>query len=498
MAEKKTAKKQRDPRVEPHSVSAEQSVLGCAFIDQDACFGIMSQLNEDDFYLDSHRVIFDAMYDLYSHNKPVEYVTLTDELEVSGRLDEVGGYEYISSLTNVVPSASNYQHYVDLVKRDSVLRSLIAASNSIINKAYEPVDKQTALDYAEAKIFEIGNTDEKGGLSHVKIAVNGAIDTFEKLQKEPNPVKGIPSGIYALDKITNGFKPGALILIGARPGCGKTSLGMNIVTYAATEFKKKCAIFSLEMSKEEIASRSICSLAYVDMTKANTGKMSPKEWEAILAAGEKLSNADIYIDEGFAKSPMDILSKCRKLKREKGLDLLMIDYLQLMQGSDLARGNRTLEIGDITRTLKMAARELNIPIILLSQLSRDSEKREGDHRPKLSDLRESGSIEQDADIVIFIHHPSRYANPDNEEAKNSDIAELIVAKNRAGKQDTAKVRWVGNITSFVNFERDANAQSLEASMPELDYVPPISDKDVPPMEPLSETELVDDIFSDIE
>ena len=495
------AKKQQDARVQPHSVAAEQSVLGCAIMDQDACFGIMSQLKKEDFYLDSHKIIFDSMYDLYSHNTPVEYVTLIDILEKNAELEEVGGYDYILSLTTVVPSASNYQHYVELVKRDSVLRSIISASNDIINYSYDATDKQEAIDYAESNIFKIGTSEERGGLSHVKTAVNGAIDEFERLQKEPNPVKGIPSGLYALDKITNGFKPGALIIVGARPGFGKTSLGMNMIVHAATECKKKCAIFSLEMSKEEIASRAICSLAYVDMAKANTGKMSNKEWEAVLAAAEKLSGAEMYIDEGFAKTPMDILSKCRKLKREKGLDLLMIDYLQLMQGSDRSRENRTLEIGEITRTLKMAARELNIPIILLSQLSRGTEGRAGNHRPTIADLRESGSIEQDADIVIFIYRSDMYNDvPDAQ--KEKDVAELIVAKNRAGSLDTAKVRWIGNITSFVNFNKDADAQSLESSMPEYDYVPPVNDSDVPPapipLEPLQEMDLVDDIFSDIE
>ena len=276
----------------------------------------------------------------------------------------------------------------------------------------------------------------------------------------------MPSGIYALDKITNGFQKGALIIIAARPGCGKTSLGMNMINHAAIKCGKKCAIFSLEMSKEEISARSICSLAFVDMSKALKGEMNEKEWQAVLSASKKFNESNIYIDEGFSKSPMDILSKCRKLKREKGLDILLIDYLQLMQGSEKNRENRTQEISEITRTLKMAARELEIPIILLSQLSRQSEKRT-DHRPMLSDLRESGSIEQDADMVLFIYRSDMYNDiPENQREK--DIAEIIISKNRSGELGTIKTKWVGNITTFLNLEKDANAQSLENTEPQIE------------------------------
>jgi replicative DNA helicase len=305
----------------------------------------------------------------------------------------------------------------------------------------------------------------------MSIAVRNAISNFEALQNSKGSIRGVPSGIYGLDKITNGFQKGALILIAARPGFGKTSLGMNMINHAAVRCGKKCAIFSLEMSKEEIASRSICSLAYVDMGKALKGEMNDKEWKAILSASKKFSDSEIYIDEGFSKSPLDILGKCRKLKREKGLDVLMIDYLQLMQGSEKSRENRTQEISEITRTLKMAARELEIPIILLSQLSRQSEGRK-DHRPMLSDLRESGSIEQDADMVLFIYRSDMYTDvPENEREK--DIAEIIIAKNRSGKCDTIKTKWVGSITSFLNLEKDANEMSLEESAP-------FDPKDIPP------------------
>lgn len=464
MERKSTKAVKKDPRIMPHSIEAEQCVLGCAFINTDASYGVMSGLNEGDFYSETHKIIFETMFKLFSTNVPIDFVTVTEMLEKTGNLDSVGGIDYLTTLTTVVPSASNYQHYVDIVKNNSVLRQLINAGQDIINKSYGDIDKESALTYAEENIFRIGEKDDRGGMSHINVAVKNTIANFEELQNNKGSIRGVPSGIYGLDRITNGFQKGALILIAARPGCGKTSLGMNMINHAAVKCGKKCAIFSLEMSKEEIAARSICSLAYVDMGNALKGEMNDKEWKAVLSASKKLSDANIYIDEGFSKSPIDILSKCRKLKREKGLDILMIDYLQLMQGSDKkSSDNRTQEIGDITRTLKMAARELEIPIILLSQLSRQSESRK-DHRPILSDLRESGSIEQDADMVLFIYRGDMY-NDVPEAERESNIAEIIIAKNRSGKCDTIKTKWVGSITTFLNLEKDANAQSLEETVP---------------------------------
>jgi len=464
--------KYSDARTLPHSIEAEQCVLGCAFIDQDASFNILSTLKEDDFYSETHKIIFRAMHKVFTNNTPTDFVTVTENLEKNDMLDSIGGIDYLTTLTNIIPSASNYVHYMNIVKNNSVLRQLIGAGQDIINKAYEDINKEEALSFAEQNIFLIGEKEDRGGLTHISVAVNNAISNFEELQKNKGSIRGVPCGIYGLDRITNGFQKGALILIAARPGCGKTSLGMNFINHAAVKCGKKCAIFSLEMSKEEIASRSICSLAYVDMGKALKGEMNEKEWKSVLTASKKFNEAEIYIDEGFSKSPLDILGKCRKLKREKGLDILMIDYLQLMQGPKEVSG-RTQEISDITRTLKMAARELNIPIILLSQLSRQSEGRKV-HRPILSDLRESGSIEQDADMVLFIYRSDMYNDvPENEREK--DIAEIIIAKNRSGKCDTIKTKWVGSITSFLNLDKDANSQSLENSIP-------FDPKDIPPEE----------------
>ena len=453
------AKTRNGERMLPHSIESEQCVLGCVLIDQDACINIVGDLKEDDFYIEAHKIIFSNMRDVYNCNQPVDFVSLCDQLEKHDLLEAVGGIDYITTLTNIVPSASNYKHYEEMVKRSSVLRKLISASQDIINYAFDGPSKEDAIAFAEQNIFNIAEKEDRGGLSHVADALDKVIQRFETIQKDKGSLQGIGTGLYGLDKLTNGFKKSELILLAARPGGGKTSLGMNIVQHVALEEKKKVAIFSLEMSKEQIMQRAICSVGYVDMQKALSGEMSVKDWKAIWQAKEKLAASHIYVDEGFSKSPADIVSKCKRLKREKGLDFLMIDYLQLMQGTK-NKENRQQEISEITRALKMAARELEIPILLLSQLSRGTENRQ-DHRPMLSDLRESGAIEQDADIVLFVYRPDMYNDSKDKDAP----AELIVAKHRNGPLDTVYLKWIGNITSFVNFNNDANMQSLEKSAP---------------------------------
>ncbi len=480
-------KKPKDARKMPGNKEAEQSVLGCALIDQDAAFNITSEMRETDFYEESHKLIFDAMYDIVASNRPIDFVTLMDQLEKQDLLDSVGGVDYITMLTNVVPSASNYRHYMEIVKRDSVLRKLIGAGNDIVQKAYEGADKDEAISYAEKNIFEIAEKEERSNLTHVRDAVDEVMDKFELIQKDRDSLRGISTGLYGLDKITNGLQNSDLILIAARPGCGKTSLAMNIINYAAVTGKKKAAVFSLEMPKKQLVQRSLCSLAYVDMEKALKGELGVKEWKALWGAKEKLAAADIYVDDSSLNTPVDVLNKCRKLKREQGLDIVMIDYLQLMTSSSRSKdGNRQAEISEITRSLKIAARELDVPIILLSQLSRAVEARKGDHRPVLSDLRESGAIEQDADIVIFIYRPDMY-NDVPEEQKAGSLAEIIIAKHRNGPLGTVNVKWASNITTFMNLGKDADAQSLEQQ------APPVPQGDVPEIVPLDDVE-VDDIF----
>lgn len=312
------------------------------------------------------------------------------------------------------------------------------------------------------------------------------IDKFHTIEKDPESVIGMPTGLYELDKILNGLHRTDLILIAARPGCGKSSLALNIVNYLALNKNATCAIFNLEMPKSQLAQRSLCSVAYVDMKKAMDGKLNSNEWSALWAANEKLSKAKIFVDDSSLNTPMDILSKCRRLKAEHGLDVVMIDYLQLMTSGSKSNDNRQTEVSEISRKLKIVAKELDVPVLLLSQLSREVEKR-ADHRPVLSDLRESGAIEQDADIVLFIYRPDMYKDsPENE--KGADIAEIIVAKHRNGPQGTAKVKWIGSTTTFVNLGKAADAMSLDATAPPL---PKKSDDNLPEIVPIDESDILD-------
>ena len=455
--------KKKLTRSMPHNIEAEQSVLGCCLIDDNAVLTIMEEMKEEDFYTLSHRTIFDSMRSIYASGRPIDLVTLSDELTQKDSLDKVGGIEYITTLTNIVPSSANVKHYISIVKRDSLLRSLISSSEEIIQKSYEGGDEDI-LAFAEKSIFDIAERDDKSSLQKVSGSLDEVLSKFEEIHKNGGAIRGLATGFWELDNLTNGLKPGNLVILAARPGFGKSSLAMNIVGNVAIQYNKKCAVFSLEMSREEIAQRLVCSISGVNMRHAMTGHLSADDWKALWEGRKELDKADIYIDESSLVSPAEILSKCRKIKREMGgLDLIMIDYLQLMNGSSKYRdSNRQQEISDITRNLKVTAKELGVPILLLSQLSRDVEKRE-DHRPQVSDLRESGAIEQDADIVMFIYNEAKYTDIDVKDGPN--ICELIVAKHRNGPQGTIKIKWIPEITTFVNLEYDADRISLESTAP---------------------------------
>ena len=438
-------------KIMPYSIEAEQSVLGACLIDDDASNSIMNTLTKDDFYLETHQEIYNAMYNIFKKNQPIDYVTLTDELDNANLLQAVGGLEYITNLTNVLPSAANFKVYVEIVKRDSVLRKIISSSQKIIEKAYDSSDKDDALNYAEQLIFEIGKDEETSSLVHIGGALSDVIKKFDNLSKNKDGIKGIATGFKDFDAVTNGLQNSDLILLAARPGVGKTSFAMNIVTNAAIKENKKCAIFSLEMPRTQIAQRAICSVASVSMAKALKGDLSVEEWKSLWTANKKLTESGIYIDDSSMNTPMSILSKCRKLKRESGLDLVMIDYLQLMSSGNKKVESRQNEVSEMTRFLKIAARELNVPVIVLSQLSRAVEQRKGDHKPQLSDLRESGSIEQDADIVLFIYKPEMYNDVQNEDEPG--ICTLSIAKHRNGELKDIKLRWIGEYTTFVDKDK---------------------------------------------
>ncbi|MBQ3494562.1 MAG: replicative DNA helicase [Clostridia bacterium] len=447
----------------PHSIEAEQSVLCSLLIDENSSIYIMSKLKVADFYLESHQEIYQAMVDILNMNCPIDYVTLVDQLEKRNALEQVGGIDYIATLSNFLPSAVNHKTYVDLVKRDSLFRQLISAGQKIIEEAYSSSDKDKTLSEAERLIYEIAEKEEQSSLEHIGPSLNEAISQFDSIAQNGASVRGIKTGITEFDKITNGLQNSDLILLAARPAVGKTSFAMNMMTYAAIHEKKHCAVFSLEMPKIQIAQRSLCSVGKVSMEKAKKGTLSIEEWKSLWVANKQLAESQIYVDDSSMNTPIDILSKCRRLKREKGLDLVMIDYLQLMTPAGKVE-SRQNAVAEMTRYLKIAAKELNVPIILLSQLSRAVETRKEDgHRPMLSDLRESGSIEQDADIVLFLYKASQYNDIVQED--DPDICELIIAKHRNGETGKVKMRWVGEYTTFVDenkrFEPRINGNAVK-------------------------------------
>lgn len=458
MAKEKTT----TARIMPNNLEAEQSVLCSAMIDQEASINILARLNEKDFYSEAHQEIFKAMHALYAQNKPVDFVMLSDYLQTKDKLRAIGGVSYLTSLTNVLPSAAYYNSYVDIVKKNSTLRQVIEASNKIIEKAYSS-ESDDALGFAEKSIFEIAEKGQKTTLESLANSLTDVMENFEEIHKDGGKVRGIPTGFYQLDRITNGLQKSDLILLAARPAVGKTSLAMNIVSNAALEAGARCAVFSLEMSKQQLAQRMLCSVANVDMTKALHGELTEADWTKLWKAHKKLSNCKIYADDNSLNTPNQILSKCRKLKREKGLDLIMIDYLQLMT-ADSKSDNRQTEVSEISRKMKILAKEINVPVILLSQLSRAVEQRQG-KMPMLSDLRESGAIEQDADIVMFIHRPDQPApqgeSSEQQEKPKDYTVQLIIAKHRNGELANIPLAWVGSRVSFVNLAGDANKKSIE-------------------------------------
>lgn len=459
----------------PYSFEAEQAVLCCILISENAMNMVTGRLNIEAFYSSAHKTIYESMVKIYSSNKPVDLITLTSELEKIGKLSEIGDIDYLTTLSTIVPSASNIDYYINIVKQCYIMRALVDAGEKIAQIGYGEDEYKEALQKAEKIIFDIGDKQNISELTHISEPLEVVRKKFEDIAVNPDALRGIPTGFYRLDKLTNGLQKGDLILIAARPGVGKTSLTMNIVANAAINSGAKCAVFSLEMPKAQIAQRCLCSTAFVDMSKGLSGDLSVDDWQALLEAKKKLCDTHIYIDDSSMTTYMDILAKCRKLKREKGLDLIMIDYLQLMNSPKTGgKDNRQQEISDITRNLKIAAKELNVPILLLSQLSRGVEART-DHKPMLADLRESGAIEQDADIVMFIYNPDNYLT--DEGAVKQNIVDLIVAKHRNGATDTIKLKFLKQHTTFVNLSQDAEAQSLEQSAPMPNEAPPVQNNE---------------------
>ena len=436
-------------RIPPHSVESEQSILGSILLDKDAIITVSETIRPSDFYKEAHKIIYECMLKLSNKNEPIDLITLTEELKKQGHLDDVGGISYITSLSTIVPTTSNVKYYADIVKEKSVLRQLIKASNDIINLGYEnSVKVEEVLERAEKRIFDISQEKASDDFKSINEVLVDAYDMIEKLYTNKSDVTGITTGFKDLNKKINGLQRTDLILIAARPAMGKTAFSLNLVQNAALKGDASVAVFSLEMSKDQLVQRMLAAQSHVELKKIKTGTLDENDWPRIIDAMAVLSNASIHIDDTPGIKISELRSKCRKLKIEKGLDLILIDYLQLMEGEG-NNESRQQEIAKISRSLKIIAKELNCPVVALSQLSRAPEQR-ADHRPMLSDLRESGSIEQDADIVMFLYR-DEYYHPDSE---SKNIGEVLIAKNRHGETGSVELVWLCEVQKFADKARD--------------------------------------------
>ena len=443
-----------ETKIPPSDVSAEQAVLGSMLVDSEAVIKAIELLKPEDFYREDHKEIYTSMLELYNHGQPIDFLTVKENLKLRGLLEKVGADSYITSLIDSVVTTSNIEAYVKIVEEKSTLRLLIKAANDIISLGYaesEEVDK--IIDTTEKKIFDVLQNRNSKGYSSLRDILVESFDKIEELYKSKSKVSGIESGFKDLDLKTSGLNNSDLILIAARPAMGKSAFALNIASYVAKAKKVPVLIFSLEMSKDQMANRILCSEAGVDSMKVRTGNLDSNDWIKIGNAGGILADIPLYIDDTPGLSSSELRAKCRKAKLEKGVGLVIIDYLQLME-SKSKNDSRQQEISEISRALKILAKELNIPVIALSQLSRAPEQRP-DHRPVLSDLRESGSIEQDADIVMFLYRDDYY-NPDTEK---KNIAEVIIAKNRQGSTGTVELAWLGQYTKFANLYKEPSSNS---------------------------------------
>lgn len=436
-------------RIPPHSVESEQSILGSILLDKDTIITVAETITPTDFYKDAHRIIYESMMALNNKNEPIDMVTLTDELRKRGYLDDIGGVTYLTSLSTIVPTTSNVKYYADIVKEKSVLRQLIKASNDIINLGYGSGESaENVLDFAEKKIFDISQERTNDDFKPINQVLMDTYDMIESIYSNKSDVIGVTTGFKDLNKKINGLQRTDLILVAARPAMGKTAFALNLVQNAAIKGNASVAVFSLEMSKEQLAQRMIAAQSNVELKKMKTGTLNDADWPRIISAMAVMSDAKIFIDDTPGIKINELRSKCRKLKMEQGLDLVMIDYLQLME-SDSKNESRQQEISKISRSLKILAKELDCPVVALSQLSRAPEQR-ADHRPVLSDLRESGAIEQDADIVMFLYRDEYY----HSDSEKKDLAEIIIAKNRHGETGSVELVWMGSIQRFGDKVKD--------------------------------------------
>lgn len=435
-------------RVPPNNIEAEQSVIGAMLLDKNAISAAGEILKGEDFYKESHRLIFDAIIELYDKDEPVDLVTLVDGLRSKGILETVGGITYLSNLAASVPSTANVKYYAKIVEDKSTLRKLIKSSSENMERCYEAsLDVPSILDKAEKDIFDISQKAMTHDFEPMSRILEKGFNEIEKMYINKGSITGIPSGFPDLDSKTSGFQKGDLVLIAARPSMGKTAFALNVGQFASIRNNNSVAIFSLEMSKEQLAYRMLCAEANIDMLKLRTGNIDDDDWVRLAKAAGPLSSARIFIDDTPGISVTEMRSKCRRLKIEHGLDMIIVDYLQLIQGRSRTE-NRQQEVSDISRSLKTLAKEMDAPVIALSQLSRAPEAR-ADHRPMLSDLRESGSIEQDADVVCFLYRDEYY----NKDSDKKNIAEVIISKQRNGPTGTVELAFIGKYTKFGALDR---------------------------------------------
>ncbi|PUB10982.1 replicative DNA helicase [Paenisporosarcina sp. OV554] len=441
-------------RIPPHNQEAEQSVIGAIFLEPQALITAAEILQYEDFYRVAHQKIFQTMNRLSDQGKPIDVVTVTEELSSKKELEDVGGLSYLTEIANSVPTAANIAHYARIVEEKALLRRLIRVATNIVEDGFTREDEVEALlSEAEKKMMEVSNRKNAGDFRHIKDVLVQTYDNIELLHARKGDITGVPTGFRDLDRITAGFQRNDLIIVAARPSVGKTAFALNVAQNVATKTEENVAIFSLEMGAEQLVMRMLCAEGNIDAQVLRTGALTAEDWRKLTMAMGSLSNAGIFIDDTPGIRINEIRSKCRRLKQEFGLGMIMIDYLQLIVGSSNGKENRQQEVSEISRSLKSLARELQVPVIALSQLSRGVEQRQ-DKRPMMSDLRESGSIEQDADIVSFLYREDYY----DKETENQNMIEIIIAKQRNGPTGTVTLAFVKEFNKFVNIDWSQHQQ----------------------------------------
>jgi len=434
----------------PQNIEAEQAVLGGILIDNEAIHQVLEIIEVEDFYKESHRKIFLVFLELYEQNQPIDLVTVCEALQKKQQLEEVGGATFLASLVEVIPTASNITYYAKIVKEKSILRKLITSATYIINQCVAPTDEniEEILDKAEQTIFEVSEERIQTSYYPLKDVIKSTFQTIQSITQKDSYITGIPTGFIDFDRLTSGFQPSDLIIIAGRPSMGKTAFALNIAANAASKHKIPVGIFSLEMSKEQLTTRMLCAEAKVDSKKLRSGFLAEHDWQLLIEAASVLSEAPIFVDDTPAISVLELRAKARRLKSEHNISLIIIDYLQLMKGKG-GNERREQEISEISRSLKALAKELNIPVIALSQLNRKVEDREN-KRPRLADLRESGAIEQDADLIVFLYRDEVYNQ--REDNPNRGMAEVIIGKHRNGPLGKVKLAFLEKFTSFENLQ----------------------------------------------